>query len=57
MEDFELKRCPFCGWNARVYKNRKLWYVECNICGAKTRGHVSEDHVRTHWNSRIEGDK
>lgn len=44
METVELKRCPFCGGEAFIVKERdgewyKEWYsVKCNDCEAKIEG-------------------
>ena len=43
--DIKIKACPFCGnpgdqvslWVRGGYKHSKFCYVECDVCGAKTK--------------------
>lgn len=60
----ELKRCPFCGGEARLQKpyRKRGWYVICKNtnCGCRTpfyqHQYTSEDDLRTIatmvWNTR-----
>ncbi|MCQ2581901.1 MAG: Lar family restriction alleviation protein [Alphaproteobacteria bacterium] len=53
MVDSDLKRCPFCGSNARVYAENKITFVvECNFCGAKVTGYskYGKEYAIQRWN-------
>lgn len=62
-----LKRCPFCGGEAKAYMKHKeigltLW-AECQKCGAKTTGYCPTDNLEDFeqckalalkaWNRRV----
>ncbi len=61
-----LKKCPFCGANARIHEvgkdilgpNGNMIYVKCNDCSATTCG-ISIDQNRAYdeavdtWNRRV----
>lgn len=65
----ELKKCPFCGGEAKLFMNHKkitgltLW-CECQSCYAKTTGYCPKDDLESFeqckelalkaWNRSIE---
>lgn len=65
----ELKPCPFCGGEARLYKteteslidNKMLdaYYVMCDsvFCGCLTQYHESAEDAENAWNSRVRGEE
>jgi hypothetical protein len=57
----DLKRCPFCGGEPRVFHHQnkwfgETWHIECldDNCGCGTCHHESADIAATVWNRRIE---
>ena len=57
-ESMELKPCPFCGGSAlpwrKGYKGKMLYWVECDICGAKSKAHgidCSECEGENKWDN------
>ncbi len=57
----DLKRCPFCGGEPKVfYHDTKwfgpTWHIECldDNCGCGTCHHDSAEIAATVWNRRIE---
>lgn len=56
----ELMPCPFCGGDARVYKDlchtdlsTTFYTVICTKCGARTHNNFLEDAIKK-WNRRTE---
>lgn len=47
----ELKRCPFCGGEARFATDSKR-FIECEKCGASTGYCESEEEAINAWNTR-----
>ena len=47
-----LDKCPFCGGEAALCKNRKFdgqtsyetMHVECSSCGCRTRGYITDGY-------------
>ena len=61
MSNAELKPCPFCGGEAKVYETNmgidfcsSWWNVECNDCEAMMEGFGSEKIAIRVWNTRAE---
>lgn len=53
MED--LKKCPFCGGEAKVEKRNYGYQVRCQKCGARGKySKDSRDESIEKWNRRIE---
>lgn len=57
----ELKPCPFCGGNPRVFSHNnewigRTWHIECldDNCGCGTCHHDSAEIAATVWNRRID---
>jgi hypothetical protein len=57
----ELKRCPFCGGEPKVFHHQnkwvgETWHIECldDNCGCGTCHHDSAEIAATVWNRRIE---
>ncbi len=57
----DLKRCPFCGGEPKVFHHQnkwigETWHIECldDNCGCGTCHHESADIAATVWNRRIE---
>lgn len=56
----ELKRCPFCGFEARMLKangKKPLYAVYCtnwNKCNIHTYGYATEQQAVEIWNSRTQ---
>jgi len=52
----ELKRCPFCGGEARLWHPKEygitLGSVKCNSCGASTESFTDDDSAIEAWNKR-----
>ena len=49
----EPKLCPFCGGEAEaIYHPAHGWYVQCNLCKARTRFTDSEFDAIHRWNER-----
>lgn len=53
MGNLILERCPFCGsdsisakYNGSRY-NRRYYFIECDICGARTRGEGIKNDILT----------
>lgn len=51
------KACPFCGGEASLYivpvsERMKIYYMKCDICGARTCDGMDETTVRAAWNVR-----
>ena len=57
-----LKRCPFCGGEAKLNITRGFKgeviaaFVYCRECGANTRGYALESTAREAWNRRWKND-
>lgn len=62
MSEIKLKRCPFCGGEAKIkYCNYgSTVYIECDICGSRTADedvsteYCARDEVIKVWNRRVE---
>ena len=50
----ELKRCPFCGGEAKIDCNNRFsdWFVRCTKCFCKTPAFLNEFMARVAWNTR-----
>lgn len=50
-----LKKCPFCGSDALLYKLSATYFIQCeNVsCNAEQAAYRSEDEAVRHWNRRI----
>ncbi len=60
----ELKRCPFCGNDARLFEippfvhprngshGPTRWQVMCHVCGVSTAGMLSREDAEDAWNRR-----
>lgn len=52
----ELKPCPFCGGEARLWHPKEyditLGSVKCNSCGASTESFTDDDSAIEAWNKR-----
>lgn len=51
----ELKPCPFCGGEARLYNplESTMHFVYCNNCSAQGRGNTKAEAIEA-WNRRVE---
>lgn len=48
----ELKPCPFCGGEARVYTEGGTWpFVYCDVCSAEIQGNTKAEVIEA-WNKR-----
>ena len=47
----ELRRCPFCGGEARWANDEHNW-IECSYCGAEIRYFTVEEEAIEAWNRR-----
>lgn len=65
MAELKLKPCPFCGttpkgqmnsYGVRVYitEDEKRFYVQCDICGARTAEKIKPEEAEAVWNWRAE---
>lgn len=58
MKKVELKKCPFCGGEARRYYGRNDWFgVVCKKCSAKVYGYSSQASATRGWNRRTDDDE
>lgn len=53
----ELKNCPFCGGNAKIYlvtENER--YARCTECGVRQLPYykIPENQIIADWNTRVE---
>lgn len=52
----ELKRCPFCGGQAKTrqheYLGEVFYWEECTICNCRTGIHSIKEVVKEMWNLR-----
>ena len=49
----ELKRCPFCGGEAKLRREMGIMYnVKCGICYCQTGQRAFEDDAIKVWNTR-----
>lgn len=53
MSNKELKRCPFCGGEAKYDNSDGYHYVICDECGARNFG-FSKEHAFDEWNKRVQ---
>ena len=62
---FEIKACPFCGGEAKVFKYKKpmasfgtmfSYEVECAYCFVRTGRYPSEEKAVNAWNRRKDGE-
>lgn len=56
MTDLELKPCPFCGCHAASLTQRDaryglIVYVECQICGARTKPVGTKEDSGDDWDT------
>ena len=49
----DLDLCPHCGGNARIWDASKLYWVECDECGCKTRKYMKPEDAAERWNARV----
>lgn len=56
----DLKRCPFCGGEPKVFHHQnkwvgETWHIECldDNCGCGTCHHESAEIAATVWNRRL----
>ena len=60
MNDDQLKACPFCGGEAKLYDDYGRYRVACNgvICrmDCATNESYSKDEIIAAWNTRAESD-
>ena len=59
MNTVELKRCPFCGGEAKTVdqtdRSEIHWFwVACSECGVRTKGKMSFVNAISLWNRREE---
>ena len=50
-----LKKCPFCGGQAKLYADLFMtsFWVECNTCGCKNQKRAHSDEIAINiWNNR-----
>ena len=58
MKNRELKPCPFCGSEARVYSGyTDCCGVTCQKCTAKVYGYKTIGGAKRAWNRRAENGK
>lgn len=48
-----LKKCPFCGGEAKFVKTDIAEYVQCTRCKAKTGAISSFEEAAKAWNRRV----
>ena len=49
----ELKKCPFCGGEAKYYTDCDMTQVQCAVCGATPSGWWDEaEDAAAEWNRR-----
>ena len=51
----ELRKCPFCGGEARVKSSLLNHWVICLKCGAETEIKLCKKEAIAAWNRRVEG--
>lgn len=54
MKNVELKRCPFCGGEAKAFATTNIGFVcgvKCSKCGMKIHG-VDDNDAAERWNTR-----
>lgn len=49
----ELKKCPFCGGEAKIVGYSLFWIV-CEECLAETAGFATKEEAIKAWNRRVE---
>ena len=55
MKETELKPCPFCGGEARLYDGPTDAYgAVCKKCGVKLYGKNSYGAAKRAWNRRVD---
>lgn len=52
MSETELRKCPFCGGEAKIVKSFYSIWVKCTCCNASTNGGESEEIAAELWNRR-----
>jgi Lar family restriction alleviation protein len=58
MKETELKPCPFCGYEARLYFDvHDMNGVVCKKCGAKIYGFGSRGSAKSAWNRRADNEQ
>lgn len=53
----ELKKCPFCGGEAKIYKlfdYISKYRVECTYCDMYTSAYATKEEAIEAWNRRVE---
>lgn len=48
----ELLPCPFCGGNATLWSDGYMEYVECDVCGAKSKSCYDPQLAVRKWSTR-----
>lgn len=49
----ELKKCPFCGGEAKIVGYSLFWIV-CEECLTETAGFATKEEAIKAWNRRVE---
>ena len=53
MSKTELRKCPFCGGEARIIGSvGTVFWVKCKECGAETHGEITKQRATEMWNRR-----
>lgn len=51
--DIQLKKCPFCGGEARIIGAvGTVFWVKCTECGAETQSEITKQRAAERWNRR-----
>ena len=52
----ELSDCPFCGCHASLYTVDGEYWVQCDMCSARTASCQFKDNAPLWWNNRFDDD-
>ena len=56
MSKTELRKCPFCGGEARIIGAvGTVFWVKCTECGAETQSEITKQRAAERWNRRVGG--
>ena len=55
--DINLKPCPFCGGQAKIFGYSHMWYVKCPACGASTACENTDKKAADAWNRRADDER